>query len=99
MLLSESVAGGDFLRGRPGPGFEESVRGLAGALVFFTTTGGGGVPRELIADPGRTLIELPGLCENDGALLAAGNGREGGGIASVVDIDAALSLRADFCVD
>jgi hypothetical protein len=56
-----------FFRARDG--FVASFRGWAGALVFLTTIGGGAGPRELIEDPGRTPIELPGLWENDGTLF------------------------------
>lgn len=89
------LSAGDFLRGLPGPGFEVSVRVLAGALVFFTTTGGPGGLRELMEDPGRTLIELPGLCEKDGALLIEDRG--GGSIGPV--LDAELSRLIGGCVE
>jgi hypothetical protein len=40
--------------------FEGSARGLVGALVFFTTTGGIEWPRELIEESGLTFCEVSG---------------------------------------
>ena len=50
---------GDFRLTRVG--FGASFRGCGGARVFFTTTGGIELPRELIDESGLTLCEVPGL--------------------------------------